>query len=91
MPAAWDFHPEAAPYQVSFPSSLAPPPEETATRPATESATEGDTARLRGVIMHRALSTLARGNPRPDAVSLAAALRQEGLTRARGRCPGGGN
>ena len=31
--------------------------------------------------MHRALQTLARGNPRPDAVSLAAALRQEGLTR----------
>ena len=31
--------------------------------------------------MHRALQTLARGNPPPDAVSLAAALRQEGLTR----------
>ena len=30
--------------------------------------------------MHRALSTLARGNPLPDAVSLAAALRQEGLS-----------
>ena len=30
--------------------------------------------------MHRALSTLARGNPRPNAVSLAAALRQEGMT-----------
>ena len=41
--------------------------------------------------MHRALSTLARGNPRPDAVSLAAALRQEGLTAAGGRLPGGGN
>ena len=31
--------------------------------------------------MHRALQTLARGNPRPNAVSLAAALRQEGLAR----------
>ena len=25
LPAAWDFSPEAAPFQVSFPSSLAPP------------------------------------------------------------------
>ena len=41
--------------------------------------------------MHRALQTLARGNPPPDAVSLAAALRQEGLTAACGRGPGGGN
>ncbi len=79
LPPVWDFHPEAAPYQVSFPSSLSPPPEETAARPETESGPDGDAARLRGVIMHRALSTLARGNPRPDAVSLAAALRQEGM------------
>jgi ATP-dependent helicase/nuclease subunit A len=80
LPPAWDFHPEAAPYQVSFPSSLAPPPDATAARRETEAAADGDAARARGVIMHRALSTLARGNPRPDAVSLAAALRQEGLT-----------
>ena len=83
LPAAWDFHPEAAPYQVSFPSGLAAPPDETATRPETESADDGDAARLRGVIMHRALQTLARGNPLPDAVSLAAALRQEGLPARR--------
>jgi ATP-dependent helicase/nuclease subunit A len=81
LPAAWDFSPEAAPFEVSFPSSLSPPPDETATRPETEAAPDGDAARLRGVIMHRALQTLARGNPPPDAVSLAAALRQEGLTQ----------
>jgi ATP-dependent exoDNAse (exonuclease V) beta subunit len=79
LPTAWDFFPEAAPFEVSFPSSLSPPPDETATRPETESASDGDAARLRGVIMHRALQTLARGNPLPDAVSLAAALRQEGM------------
>jgi ATP-dependent exoDNAse (exonuclease V) beta subunit len=65
---------------VSFPSGLAPPREETATLPETEPAEDGDAARLRGVIMHRAFQTLARGNPRPDAPSLAAALRQEGMT-----------
>ncbi len=77
---AWDFSPEAAPFQVSFPSSLAPDPDATAARPETEAGTDGDAARARGVIMHRALSTLARGNPLPDAVSLAAALRQEGMS-----------
>jgi ATP-dependent helicase/nuclease subunit A len=80
LPAAWGFHPEAAPFQVSFPSGLAAPREETATVPETELAGDSDAARLRGVIMHRALQTLALGNPRPDAVSLAAALRQEGMT-----------
>jgi ATP-dependent exoDNAse (exonuclease V) beta subunit len=82
LPAAWDFSPEAAPFEVSFPSSLAPPPDATATRPETAAADDGDTARLRGVIMHRALSTLASGNPTPDVVSLTAAFRQEGLTRS---------
>jgi len=80
LPAAWDFHPEAAPFQVSFPSGLAALREETATLPETESAADGDAARLRGVIMHRALQTLARGGGPPDAPSLAAALRQEGMT-----------
>jgi len=80
LPAAWDFSPEAAPYQVSFPSGLAAPREETATLPETELAEAGDAARLRGVIMHRALQTLARGGGPPDAPSLAAALRQEGMT-----------
>jgi ATP-dependent exoDNAse (exonuclease V) beta subunit len=81
LPAAWDFSPEAAPFEVSFPSSLGPPPDETTAGLETEAAADGDAARLRGVIMHRALQTLARGNPAPDAVSLAAALRQEGLAR----------
>jgi ATP-dependent helicase/nuclease subunit A len=80
LPAAWDFRPEAAPYQVSFPSGLAVPREETALRPEAESSETGDAARLRGVIMHRALQTLAGGGDRPDTASLAAALRQEGLT-----------
>jgi ATP-dependent exoDNAse (exonuclease V) beta subunit len=81
LPAAWDFSPEAAPFEISFPSSLSPPPDKTAPRPETEAATDGDAPRLRGVIMHRALQTLAQGSPPPDAASLAAALRQEGLTR----------
>jgi ATP-dependent exoDNAse (exonuclease V) beta subunit len=65
---------------VSFPSGLAAPPEATATLPETEPAEDGDAARLRGVIMHRALQTLALGGAVPAAPSLAAALRQEGLT-----------
>jgi ATP-dependent exoDNAse (exonuclease V) beta subunit len=79
LPAAWDFRPEAAPYQVIFPSGLAASREETAIGPETESPETGDAARLRGVIMHRALQTLAGGGGRPDATALAAALRQEGL------------
>jgi ATP-dependent exoDNAse (exonuclease V) beta subunit len=82
LPAAWDFQPEAAPYEVSFPSQLAMRPEETALRPGIESAEDGDGARLRGVVMHRALQTLALGGSLPDAVSLAAALRQEGMSAA---------
>ncbi|HLD47452.1 MAG TPA: PD-(D/E)XK nuclease family protein, partial [Desulfobaccales bacterium] len=81
LPAPWDFSPEAAPFEISFPSSLSPSPEEIATRLESEAATDGDAPRLRGVIMHRALQTLSSGNPPPDAASLAAALRQEGLTR----------
>ena len=38
LPAAWDFSPEAAPFEISFPSSLSPPPEEIATRLETETA-----------------------------------------------------
>jgi ATP-dependent exoDNAse (exonuclease V) beta subunit len=80
LPAAWDFSPEVAPFELSFPSALAASPPEAAIRPETEAAADSAAARLRGVIMHRALHTLARGNPLPDAVSLAAALRQDGLT-----------
>ncbi|MFA4902904.1 MAG: UvrD-helicase domain-containing protein [Desulfobaccales bacterium] len=83
LPAAWDFHPEAAPYQVSFPSQLATLPFETATHPQAEPPEDGDAARLRGEIMHRALDTLGRGEPLPTPASLAAALRHAGLAAAR--------
>ena len=82
LPPAWDFRPEAAPYEMSFPSQLAARPEEAASGPEGESAEGGDEARLRGVITHRALQTLALGVPFPDTASLAAALRQEGLPAA---------
>ncbi len=48
----------------------------------TASPEDGDAARLRGVVMHRALQTLARGDPLPDVPALAAALRQAGLPAA---------
>jgi ATP-dependent helicase/nuclease subunit A len=83
LPAAWDFHPEAAPYQVSFPSQLATPPFETATHLRAEPPEDGDAARLRGEIMHRALDSLGRGEPLPDPASLIAALRQAGLAATR--------
>ena len=91
LPAAWDFHPEAAPYQVSFPSGLAAPPEETATRPETESAEDGDAARLRGVIMHRALQTLALGGDRAGCACPGRGPPAGGDVGRRGRLPGRGN
>ena len=91
LPAAWDFHPEAAPYQVSFPSGLAAPPEETATRPETESAEDGDAARLRGVIMHRALQTLALGGDRAGCGLPGRRPPAGGPDRPGGRLPGRGN
>jgi ATP-dependent helicase/nuclease subunit A len=80
LPLAWDFHPEAAPYEMVFPSRLAELPEG-AERPEAE-ADESDAARLRGEVIHRALQTLAQGGPLPDTASLAAALRQAGLPAA---------
>jgi len=81
LPAAWDFHPEASPYQVIFPSQLATV-QERATHREAESPEAGDAARLRGEVTHRALETLACGGPLPNADSLAAALRQAGLPAA---------
>jgi ATP-dependent helicase/nuclease subunit A len=78
LPAAWDFHPEVSPYQVIFPSQLATV-QERATHLEAEAPEAGEAARLRGEVTHRALETLARGGPLPDAASLAAALRQAGL------------
>jgi ATP-dependent helicase/nuclease subunit A len=83
LPKACHFHPEAAPYQVSFPSQLATPSLETATHPQAEPPEDGNEARLRGEIMHRALDTWARGKPLPDKAALVAALRQGGLAATR--------
>jgi ATP-dependent helicase/nuclease subunit A len=82
LPAVWEFHPEAAPYQVNFPSQQATPPEVLA-RPEAGWTEADDSARLRGEVMHRALETLARGEPLPTPASLAAALRQGGLSMTR--------
>jgi ATP-dependent helicase/nuclease subunit A len=79
LPAAWDFHPESAPYQVSFPSQAAKPPEETSSHREAALPEDGDVPRLRGEVMHRALETWAKGEPLPDTASLAAALLQGGL------------
>jgi ATP-dependent helicase/nuclease subunit A len=81
LPAAWDFTPEATPYQLSFPSQLAALSEQVP-RHEGERAEAGDAARLRGEIMHRALDTWAKGQPLPDTAALAAALRQGGLAAA---------
>ncbi|MCK9376789.1 MAG: UvrD-helicase domain-containing protein [Syntrophobacterales bacterium] len=82
LPDAWDFQPEAAPYEMISPSRLAAPPAEAQRAPETEAPEGGDAARLRGEVMHRALQTLARGGPLPDSAALAAALRQSGLPAA---------
>jgi ATP-dependent exoDNAse (exonuclease V) beta subunit len=52
IPKAWEFHPEAAPYQVSFPSQLAALPE---SGPRLEAGfqLDGDAAKLRGEVMHQ--------------------------------------
>ncbi|MFA5111799.1 MAG: PD-(D/E)XK nuclease family protein, partial [Desulfobaccales bacterium] len=82
LPEAWDFQPETAPYEMIFPSRLAAPQTATQRASGAEAAEGGDTARLRGEVIHRALQTLARGGPLPDTAALAAALRQSGLPAA---------
>jgi ATP-dependent helicase/nuclease subunit A len=79
LPVAWGFHPEAAPYQVSFPSGLAAAPAERGPHLAVTAAPDDEAARLRGEVTHRALQALATGGPLPDTTSLAAALRQGGM------------
>jgi ATP-dependent helicase/nuclease subunit A len=81
LPSAWDFHPEVSPYQVIFPSQLATF-QERVTPPEAEAPDDGEAARLRGEITHRALETLARGGPQPDVAALTAALRQAGMPAA---------
>jgi ATP-dependent helicase/nuclease subunit A len=82
LPTAWGFSPEAAPYEMSFPSRLAAPPVNELRREG-ERAEDGDAARLQGEIMHRALDTWAKGQPLPDTVALATALRQGGVGMSR--------
>ncbi|MGO9620447.1 MAG: UvrD-helicase domain-containing protein [Desulfobaccales bacterium] len=69
------FSPEAAPYQISFPSQLA----EAEIRAEVAALEDPEIPRLRGEIIHRGLDTLARGGELPGLAALAAALRQMGL------------
>jgi ATP-dependent helicase/nuclease subunit A len=78
LPAPINFVPEAAPYQITFPSQLAEA-EILAERAAAPAAEDSDLPRIRGEIIHRGLETLARGSGLPGLPGLAAALRQEGL------------
>ncbi|MFZ5450241.1 MAG: UvrD-helicase domain-containing protein [Thermodesulfobacteriota bacterium] len=78
LPLAWEFQQEAAPYRVGFPSRL--PAQTKGTPLPAESPEDGNSARIRGEVTHRALESMARGEPLPDTMSLAAALRQEGMT-----------
>jgi ATP-dependent helicase/nuclease subunit A len=82
LPPAWDFHPETAPYRMSFPSGLSGSRDDAVSHLEFEFKEDSGAARLRGVVTHRALETLARGGGLPEAASLAAALRQEGMTTA---------
>jgi ATP-dependent helicase/nuclease subunit A len=79
LPPAWDFHPEAAAYEMIFPSRLVEAPAGAGRGPEAE---ESDAARFRGEVIHRALQSLAQGGPLPDTAALAAALRQAGLPAA---------
>jgi len=69
------FSPEAAPYQISFPSQLA----EAEIRDEVAALEDPEIPRLRGEIIHRGLDTLAGGGELPGLAALAAALRQMGL------------
>jgi ATP-dependent exoDNAse (exonuclease V) beta subunit len=73
------FSPEAAPYQLSFPSQLA----EAEIRAEAAALDDPEIPRLRGDIIHRGLETLAQGGELPGVSGLAAALRQEGLNPAK--------
>ncbi len=81
LPAPLPFTPEAAGYQITFPSQLAEA-QILAEAEAAAAAQDGDIPRLKGEIIHRGLETLAQGGELPGAAGLAAALRQEGLDPA---------
>ncbi len=79
LPPALSFSPEAPGYQIIHPSQLAAAGLDEAPAPAAPGE-DPEIPRLRGEIIHRGLDTLARGGELPGLASLAAALRQMGLT-----------
>ncbi len=79
LEAPLPFVPEAAPYQITFPSQLA----EAEIRAEAAALEDPEIPRLRGEIIHRGLETLALGGELPGVAGLAAALRQEGLDPAK--------
>ena len=79
LEAPLPFVPEAAPYQITFPSQLA----EAEIRAEAAALEDPEIPRLRGEIIHRGLETLALGEKLPGVAGLAAALRQEGLDPAK--------
>jgi ATP-dependent helicase/nuclease subunit A len=80
LPMPWEFEPEPAPYCLSFPSQLVSHEEED--RIEAGGGEAPGLPRIRGEVIHRALETVAKGGALPEADSLAAALRREGLAAA---------
>jgi len=79
LPPPWEFQPEAAPYQLIYPSQLVSQEED---RLEAGAGADPELPRLRGEVIHRALETLARGGDLPGAAALAAALRRGGMAAA---------
>lgn len=79
IPAPLEFHPEPAPYQLSFPSQLAAMDREDEMGTGEAGAGLTELPRLRGEIIHRLLDTRAKGGALPERAALAAALRQGGI------------
>jgi ATP-dependent exoDNAse (exonuclease V) beta subunit len=75
----WDFTPEAAPYEMLYPSRLAKELEgdEVVT---SEAEVAADAAMIRGRVTHRLLDAVAHGEVLPSENAVAAALGREGLT-----------
>jgi ATP-dependent helicase/nuclease subunit A len=85
----WEVAPEAPPYQLKFPSQMAPEGEPGGVSGEAEEFEVKDgkagpdlVPRVRGEVTHRLLEALSRGEPLPPAPGVAAALRQGGLEAA---------